>query len=482
MRRWWSFVAVILLGVVIPTSLARLMEEKRLAVFTTEGKFTLMVSEREGEEYVVLNDLLERMGRLDISASQQGTHLRFNSIDAEFENEQSTATVGGKSLALGAKAFIENNRVLIPLSSCNSLLPALVNVRVDYHAGSRRLFLGGTGRRFALELRKGDTTQLVLSFELPVSPQIDTEPGKLRIVFKREPIAMSSQKWQFEDGVITSASYTDSAEPELTIVGSQPLLATFENSGKTIAVMPAPRLSSPATNVPTPAPVPAAAAQRGSSSISAPTRSAIEPLPGSHGSPQDNYLIVIDPAHGGADRGAALGQRLDEKDVTLAIARRLRKQLEDHGLTCLMVRDSDTTLALDQRATLANTSQAKIYIAIHAAGLGRGIRVYTSSLAPSPAELFAPWEKAQASFVQNSRTLAAVVLDELGKNQVPVPPGPFPAAVRPLNNVTAPAVAIEVGPMREDVETVNNSTYQDAIANALASAVASMHSRMESQK
>jgi N-acetylmuramoyl-L-alanine amidase len=468
-----------LLGVVIPASLAHLMEQKRLAVFATDSNFTLMVSEREGKEYVVLNDFLERMGRLDISASQQGVHLRFNSIDAEFENEQSTAKIGGKSLDLPAKALIENDRVLIPFSSFNSLFPAFLNVPMDYHAGSRRLFVGDAGRRFALELRKADTTQLVLSFELPVSPQISTEPGKLRMVFKHEPIAMSSQKWQFEDAVITSASYTDSAEPELTIVGSQPLLATFENSGKTIAVMPAPKLPSPATNVPTPAPVPAVAAPRGSSSISAPTRSAIEAL---SVSPQDKYLILIDPAHGGADRGAALGQRLAEKDITLAIARRLRKRLEDNGLTCLMVRDSDTTVALDQRAALANTSQAKIYIAIHAAGLGPGVRVYTSSLSPSPAELFAPWEKAQGSFVQNSRTLAAAVLDELGKNQVPVPPGPFPAAVRPLNNVSAPAVAIEVGPMREDVETVDNSTYQDAIANALASAVASMHSRMESQR
>ena len=94
---------------------------------------------------------------------------------------------------------------------------------------------------------------------------------------------------------------------------------------------------------------------------------------------------------------------LAEKDVTLGFARLLRHELEIRGFAVTLLRDADTTLTLDQRATAANIAHAGIYISLHATSQGSGARVYTSLLpveAPSKG-IFHAWNAAQ------SPTLAA---------------------------------------------------------------------------
>ena len=67
-------------------------------------------------------------------------------------------------------------------------------------------------------------------------------------------------------------------------------------------------------------------------------------------------LVVLDPAHGGPDGGATLAGSAAEKDVTLALASRLRAALGAAGFTILSTRDSDpaTVLTTDQRADIVN--------------------------------------------------------------------------------------------------------------------------------
>jgi N-acetylmuramoyl-L-alanine amidase len=456
------------------------MEEKRLSIFAADASFSIAIHDRGGDQYTSLNDLLERMGSFSSSADAHGVKLRFNSLEADFQDQESTASVSGTPIELNGHALLEGDRVLIPVNSLSKVLPALLGSGADYHAASRRLFLADAGTRFALELQKSATTQLVLSFGGEVNPEISTEPGKLRLLFKRDPIAMSSQNWEFNDDVITSASFTDSSEPELTVRGSQPMLATFENNGKTIVIAPATDsepASAPSASAVRAQPVaPPARAASGATTIAVPSGS-------SNSAPQPReYLIAIDAGHGGAEAGAVLTNKLQEKEITLAIARRLRKQLEEQGVATLMLRDSDTTLSLEQRALLVNSSRVAAYVAIHAGGLSNGVRVYTSMLPPSPPALFVPWEIAQSGFVGSSRMIASNVVEELHKNAMRVPAAQFSAPLRPLNNIAAAAVAIEVGPVRDDLETLSNSNYQDAIAQSLASALVTVRKKIEAQK
>lgn len=92
--------------------------------------------------------------------------------------------------------------------------------------------------------------------------------------------------------------------------------------------------------------------------------------------PQDTIgikgkLIVIDPGHaslqsGASDPGAIGPHRIYERDVVLAIANRLKKQLEAVGAFVLMTRAGDTNLTLAGRAALANRNNADAFISIHA--------------------------------------------------------------------------------------------------------------------
>ncbi len=81
----------------------------------------------------------------------------------------------------------------------------------------------------------------------------------------------------------------------------------------------------------------------------------------------EECIIVIDPGHGGKDPGATGYRGIKEKDVCLAIARELKRQL-DEQLKCknILTRDSDMFLSLDARGQIANSHNADIFISIHA--------------------------------------------------------------------------------------------------------------------
>ncbi|WP_432821902.1 N-acetylmuramoyl-L-alanine amidase [Trichloromonas sp.] len=77
--------------------------------------------------------------------------------------------------------------------------------------------------------------------------------------------------------------------------------------------------------------------------------------------------IVVDAGHGGKDPGAVGPSGLLEKDVTLAMARQLKKQLEaEIGCEVILTRDRDVYLPLEERTAIANKVGADLFISIHA--------------------------------------------------------------------------------------------------------------------
>ncbi len=80
-------------------------------------------------------------------------------------------------------------------------------------------------------------------------------------------------------------------------------------------------------------------------------------------------VVVVDAGHGGPDAGMHGSMRggsvLYEKNVTLAVARRLSAALQDRGLDVVMTRSSDTLIALSDRGRLANRRKGDLFISIH---------------------------------------------------------------------------------------------------------------------
>ena len=78
-------------------------------------------------------------------------------------------------------------------------------------------------------------------------------------------------------------------------------------------------------------------------------------------------VVAIDAGHGGQDTGALGRSGAREKDVTLAIARELARQVDaTPGLKAYLTRDSDYFIPLPQRARKAHAAHADIFISIHA--------------------------------------------------------------------------------------------------------------------
>jgi N-acetylmuramoyl-L-alanine amidase len=184
-------------------------------------------------------------------------------------------------------------------------------------------------------------------------------------------------------------------------------------------------------------------------------------------------LILIDPAHGGADPGAALNAAIPEKDVTLVLARRLRQELNFRGLQSQLLRDSDVALTADQRAANVNALRPALYIVIHATSQGSGMRIYTAMLPVSQDSRgpFLDWQTAQASALTRSRSIQAQIAASTQKTGFPF--RSLTAPLRPLNNVTVAAIAMEVTPTTADVSQLASPDYQQMVCAALANGIAS---------
>ena len=132
----------------------------------------------------------------------------------------------------------------------------------------------------------------------------------------------------------------------------------------------------------------------------------------------------------------------------------------------------------DQRAIFTNTAHPIVYIALHAASDGKGVRLYTAMI-PAGGENngpFVAWDTAQVHFLPASQIAAQGVAAELARRQIPVRTllGP----VRPLNNLIAAAVAVEVAPPGTDVMDLNLPAYQQNVVSAVASGILAVRDRL----
>lgn len=182
-------------------------------------------------------------------------------------------------------------------------------------------------------------------------------------------------------------------------------------------------------------------------------------------------LIMIDAAHGGSESGAVLNPTILEKDVTLAVARRLRLDLGSRGFVAELVRDSDINLSTDDRAAKANAAHPALYVCLHATSEFGGIGVYTAMLAENGETNgpFVDWNAAQFSFLPASRSAQQDIAAALQKGGIPA--RSLTAPLRPLGNVTSPALAVELAPTKADVSQLLAADFQQNISTALASGI-----------
>jgi N-acetylmuramoyl-L-alanine amidase len=196
----------------------------------------------------------------------------------------------------------------------------------------------------------------------------------------------------------------------------------------------------------------------------------------------DPAVIFIDPGHGGDDAGAHLSDGVLEKDVTLALANKLRGLLTARGFKVVMTRSSSADNAsTEERIALEQRSNPSACLLLHAADGGHGVHLYTSSLAVDLSSAtprgerdraILPWDTVQVSLLPDSIDLAGNLAAALNGAEIPLVTGH--ASVSPIDSLSCPAVAIELAPYTPDQGTLlqpSDAGYQTNVAKALASAL-----------
>ncbi|HET8666836.1 MAG TPA: N-acetylmuramoyl-L-alanine amidase [Terriglobales bacterium] len=439
-------------------------EGKRITFYTAQTTYSLPILDRNNNEYTGLLEALEPIGMVSAKVDGKKWKLKFRDIEGQFEDGKSKVKVHGKEVPLAAPFILANGRGMVPLRSLRELLAGFASAPVEVRETGRRVFIGANVIR--VSARKIENGKVAFTFSAPVNPVIGTEPGKLRMVFTREPVHGDVQAFSFDDKTIPSAAYSEfNGAAELTVNATAPLLATFSDDRKTITV----------------APVPAVAAVPAAPPVIQPalTGPNVAPPAPPAAKPRGRVLVIIDAAHGGDDRGAALSDKIAEKDITLAIARRLRHELQLRGIDASMVRDADEAAANEERARVANASGAALYVAIHAASSGSGIHLFTAMIAAQARKplAFVQDASAQAGYIDSSRAVGSTISTELLKRDMPVVS--LPAVVAPLNHLATAALAIEVAPpARGSADDLGSPVYQQSVAVALAHAITAAQNRL----
>jgi N-acetylmuramoyl-L-alanine amidase len=212
-------------------------------------------------------------------------------------------------------------------------------------------------------------------------------------------------------------------------------------------------------------------------------------------------VIVIDAGHGGVDPGTIGASGSYEKNVTLAVARELRKKLEStHRYKVVLTRDRDVFVRLRNRVAKGRAARGDLFLSLHADSIRkrsvRGASVYTLSEKSSDKEAAALAAKenkadiiagmdfgdqsrdvanilidlAQRETMNLSATFAAQVIDEMAKGVRVLRRSHRFAGFAVLKAPDVPSVLIEMGYLsnREDERMLKSSRRRAALVAAIA--------------
>jgi N-acetylmuramoyl-L-alanine amidase len=203
--------------------------------------------------------------------------------------------------------------------------------------------------------------------------------------------------------------------------------------------------------------------------------------------------VVIDPGHGGSNLGARGCDGVLEKQFTLAVARRVKRALEQRGAKVILTRERDAYLTLGERVRRANGAGADLFLSIHGNAspehARRGFEAYVAArevadvaadraAASAPDAASAMAERARARFVAaESARLARAVQARMGEVRTG-DRGVRQAPYDVLDGVKIPAALVEVGFIdhpdegRELLDAKVVATIAAAIADGAADFVA----------
>ena len=176
------------------------------------------------------------------------------------------------------------------------------------------------------------------------------------------------------------------------------------------------------------------------------------------------FVLVVDAGHGGKDNGA-IGNGLNEKDVTLKIAEKIRSFSSQYGINVVLTRDNDVYMSPQQKSDFANAQHGDAFISIH-------INADENQTAQSGFEILLAKNNTQTS---PSTVLGSAILQNL-QTDFTVTQALLQSVsnVFVLKNSSTPAALIECGYLTNtnDASTLKDDANIELIAKNILKGVA----------
>ena len=452
-----------------------------LTLVSREGRRPLPTTVQSGRELVALDDiasLFQVSVKEDTLAGGITVSYRGRTIVASANRPM--ASVEGRIVTLPSPVVRSGRRWLVPVEFIPVALASIYGQRIELRRASRLLVVGDVRlpRVSGYIDDAAPTTRAAIEISPAAPVVVAAEPGRLVIRIEADGLDLGLPP--AGGGLIERIRPGE--QPNSVIVS----LAPGAGAGRA-TVATANNVARVLIEVPPAAP---------------PESRAPSPEPGLlTGVSRAWQTIVIDPGHGGDDVGVRGPNGLEEKRLTLDIARRLRTMIEQRlGLRVVLTRDDDRALGLDERAAVANNGKADLLLSLHANGspvpAKAGAEVFHLALDRESAEVvraatvegvtlpalggrlrrldLIPWDLAQARHLDESAVLAGVIREELQRQQIPLSEQPIrQAPMRLLAAANMPAALVEIGYLTNPQQEgrLNNDDFKTAVAQAMFSAL-----------
>ena len=177
--------------------------------------------------------------------------------------------------------------------------------------------------------------------------------------------------------------------------------------------------------------------------------------------PLKNITIAVDAGHGGSEAGAIGCCGDKEKDITLAISKFLRHELEKRGAKVIMTRTNDSNVGLKERVDIANENDAMFLISIHGNSL------------PDSADPHKHRGTSIYYYYNQAKPLAANVLAEMTKQLGTQNDNVRQGSLALVRNTTALSILIEVAYLinPEDNAMLIDTHFQKRCSKAIADGI-----------
>jgi N-acetylmuramoyl-L-alanine amidase len=489
--------AAVLLTMVVevsapPSARAQTAAPAGLTLLSAAGRRTLPTTTAGDHEMIALDDLaraLQLSLRDDPLAG--GMTVSYKGKTIALMPDQPLASVGTRLVSLPVPVVRSGKRWLVPVEFIDRAVALVYDARLDFRKASRLVVIGDlrVPRLVIRQEMQGNEGRLTFDTSPKTANTIAQDANRLIVRFDADALDVTMPAAPGLPGLVEALRVVDPGNAVAVVLGPKfgsfqaSLIPTDAASARVVVdLLPAGTLVVPP--VPAPPPPPVAAAPP------------IEP--GAPAGAAGIRTIVIDPGHGGTEDGARGPSGLLEKDLTLAVARKLKAAIENRlGLHALLTRDADTTVSLDDRAAFANNNKADLFISLHVnASLRRDVKgaevFYLSPEGLTQAQQAAAttaslpalgggsreidlilWEVAQLQHLTESAAFAAIVEAQL-RNHVPMSGRPVQQApFRVLVGANMPAVLVEMAFLTnaDQEQALPSDQFQNEIAQALFDAI-----------